>query len=385
MPQWQAMIRFDSAPSNPLYPALIEHSLDLITVLDRKGTITFHSPSVQRILGYSPLELLGTCAFDYIHPDDLPRSIAEFDRGWQTGGPTPFVDFRFKHKDGSWRVLESIGSVVRGADGVEIGVVNSRDITNHRSLEEQFRRVQQAAALGKFTAAIVHEFRNALQVILGNLDFILESETAPDILQPELQGIKRACNIATLLARQLLDFSREHVPTLQLIDVNQTIGSLSTMLQHLVGRDIIVHTQLEADDAVVLARSGAIDQILVNLASNARDAIRKHGTLKISTRNVPAAGHGDGDDIVIEVTDDGVGMSPALQGRIFEPFFTTKKQSGTGLGLSTVRGIVEQAGGRVDVRSAEGHGATISVWWPLAGVRAPALTGVVAEARRPVR
>jgi CheY-like chemotaxis protein len=157
-------------------------------------------------------------------------------------------------------------------------------------------------------------------VILGNLDFILESQTAPEILQPELQGIKRACNIATVLARQLLDFSRQHVPTLQLVDVNETIGSLGKMLQHLVGRDITVVTQLDADDAVVLARSGALDQILVNLASNARDAIRKYGTLKISTRNVPPVrptdrGGFDGRDIVIEVTDDGIGMSLASSKR----------------------------------------------------------------------
>jgi PAS domain-containing protein len=120
------MTRFDPAPSNPLYPALIENSLDLITVLDNRGTITFHSPSVERILGYSPLELLGTSAFDA----------------------------RYRPC-----VLESIGSVVEGADGVAVGIVNSRDITNHRSLQEHFRRAQQAAALGRFTASIVHEFR----------------------------------------------------------------------------------------------------------------------------------------------------------------------------------------------------------------------------------
>ena len=306
-----------------------------------------------------------------MHPDDLRRVRSEFDRAWRSPGPTPFVDYRFKHKDGSWRVLESIGNVVAGTDGVAVGIVNSRDITRHRALQEQLRRAQQAATLGRFTASIVHEFRNALQVILGNLDFILESETAPDILQPELQGIKRACNIAGLLARQLLEFSREHVPTLQLVDVNDTITGLTTMLQHLVGRDITVVTDLRADDAVVLARNGAIDQILVNLASNARDAIRGCGTLTISTRNVPPlrvadrVGGFDGRDVVIEVSDDGIGMAPALQSRIFEPFFTTKREtSGTGLGLSTVRGIAEEAGGQVDVQSAEGRGTTIAVTWP---------------------
>jgi PAS domain S-box-containing protein len=369
----EVMTRPGPAPSNPLYAALIEHSLDLITVVDSEGTITFHSPSVERILGYSPVELLGTSGFDLVHPDDVRRVREEFDRAWRSSDPTPFVDYRIRHKNGSWRVLESIGRTVAGADGVVVGIVNSRDLTNHRALEEQFRRAQQAAVLGRFTASIAHEFRNALQVILGNLDFIIESETAPDILQPELQGIKRACHTATTLTRQLLDFGSERAPALQLVDVNETIATLSTMLQHLVGRDIRVVTALEAEDAVILSRAGALDQILVNLASNARDAIQKDGTLTIATRNgQPAAStlhrRCAAGEIVIEVTDDGAGMSPALQARIFEPYFSTKRASGTGLGLSTVRGMVEEAGGQVSVRSAEGAGTTFTVTWPLAGI-----------------
>jgi PAS domain S-box-containing protein len=369
------MIRSTSvALSNPLYPALIENALDLITVLDERGTITFHSPSVQRLLGYSPLELLGCCAFDFVHPDDLTRVREEFDRAWSAGGPSPFVEYRFRHKNGSWALLESVGSVVITEDGARVGIVNSRDITSHRSLQEQMRRTQQIVTLGRFTTTIVHEFRNALQVILGNLDFILDSATAPSTLHPELYSIQRAGRMAEVLAQQLLEFTRDSRPAVELVDMHRTLQALATTVQHLVGREIVVTTQLRAEDDLVLARRGVFDQIIVNLASNARDAIGGRGRITIATRNARVApppggraGIVDNDVLILEVTDSGAGMTEEVRARVFEPFFTTKTD-GTGLGLSTVRAIVEEARGRIDVRSEVGGGTTIAIVWPLACV-----------------
>jgi PAS domain S-box-containing protein len=362
------------ALSNPLYPALIENALDLITVLDERGTITFHSPSVQRLLGYSPVELLGCCAFDFVHPDDQDRVRAEFDRAWSVSGPSPFVEYRFRHKDGSWAVLESVGRVCTTGDGTRVGIVNSRDLTSHRSLQEQMRRQQQVATLGRFTSTIVHEFRNALQVILGNLDFILESATAPPTLHPELYNIQRAGRMAEVLAQQLLEFSRDSRAAVELVDVHRTLAALATTVQHLVGREVVVSTVLRAEDDLVLARRGVLDQIVYNLASNARDAISGRGTLTITTRNARLAppplgrpGVVEDDTLIVEVTDSGAGMTDEVRAQVFEPFFTTKPE-GTGLGLSTVRAIVEEARGRVDVRSDVGGGTTIVIAWPLACV-----------------
>jgi PAS domain S-box-containing protein len=252
---------------NPLY-ALIEHSLDLIAVVDEHGTINFQSPSIERILGYSPQELIGKNAFEFIHPEDRTRVRAEFERARRVPGPTLFVEYRFLHKNESWRVLESVGSVFTTADGGEVGIVNSRDITDHRALQEQFRHAQRIATLGRLASSIVHEFQNALQVMVGNLDFILESN-APSTILPELEGIKKAGDIAMALARQLLNLASTTISSPQRLDAHTTIASLSTMLRHVVGRQIKIETSLNAGDATILARFGVLDQILVNLVTNA--------------------------------------------------------------------------------------------------------------------
>jgi len=344
------------------FPALIEHSLDLTAMLDEAGTIVYQSPSAQRILGYQPHELVGQNAFSLIHPDDRLRVREEFERAQRVPGPTPFVEYRFLHKNETWRVLESVGSAVTAADGSRIGIVNSRDITEQRALKDQVHHAQHIANVGRMAAGLVHEFHNSLQVMLLHLDFVLETNATPALV-PELDGIKRAGELAKELARQLLDISRTSGAAPQRLDVNASVACMHRVLQRLAGRSIKLETKLRATHAVVLARYGLLDQVLVNLVGNARDAIRETGTIRISTRNID-------DLLIIEVSDDGVGIPLRMQSRIFDPFFTTKSAAnGTGLGLSMVREILEEAGGRIEVSSAVGCGATFTISLPLVGSR----------------
>jgi PAS domain S-box-containing protein len=347
------------ATSQALYMALIEHSLDLIAALDDQGLITFHSPSVRRILGYEPADLVGRNVFEFIHPDDRDRVKAEFDRACRIPGPTPLLEYRFLHQNETWRVLESVGSAVPGPRGVHIGILNSRDITESRALQDRLHHVQRVATLGRMASTVVHEFHNTLLVMLLNVDQILESKVAPE-LTPQLTDMKRAAELATALARQVLDLSRPNDSRPQSSDVNAGITSMVPILQRLAGRNIRLGTSLAAQRSTVLARFGWLDQVLVNLVSNARDAILDAGSIAITTRNA-------GNLLLLEVDDDGVGIPLRMQDRIFEPFFTTKSASnGTGLGLSTVREIVEDAGGRIEVRSAVGCGTTFTLSLPVA-------------------
>ncbi len=346
-------------PEDVLYPALIEHSLDLVATLDEHGTILFQSPSARRILGYDPSELVGCNAFGLVHPDDLGRVKDAFALAWQRPGPTPFVEHRFRHKNGSWRSLESVGSAITTPDGRRIGIVNSRDITDHRALQEQLRHAQRVATLGRMASSLVHEFHNALQVIRLSVDAMLDSSPQSPFA-PDLEGMKRSADLAALLARQMLVLSRTGHSAPQPLDIHDGVAAITPILQRLVGRGIVLETRLRAQQSTVLARVGAIDQILINLVSNARDAVRAGGVIAIETCNV-------GGSVVLEVSDDGVGIPLEIQERIFEPFFTTKAASqGTGLGLSTVRDIVGEARGSIDVSSAPGRGATFILSLPVA-------------------
>ncbi len=344
---------------HPLYAALIEHSLDLTVMLDERGVMTWQSPSALRVLGYHPHELVGRNAFDLIHPDDRGRVRDVFERARRVDGPTPFIEYRFLHKNETWRVLESVGSAVLTPDGVRVGIVNSRDITEQRTLKDQMHHAQHIATMGRLATSLVHEFHNSLQVMLLHLDIVLETNESP-ALMPELDGIKRAGELAKVLARQVLDVSRASGAAPQRVNLNAAIESTTLILRRLAGRHVRLDTRLWATRADVQIRFGALDQILVNLVGNARDAIREAGSVTIATRNVE-------DRVVIEVTDTGVGIPLRLQSQIFEPFVTTKSATnGTGLGLSTVREIVEEAGGRIDVASAVGCGATFTITLPVA-------------------
>jgi two-component system cell cycle sensor histidine kinase/response regulator CckA len=353
--------------------ALIEHAIDLITFIDLRGEILLDSPSVERLLGYPPAERSGRSIFDLVHPDDLPKARAAFESAMAAKGRSPFIEIRVRHKDGRWRVFESAGSYVEDG-GVRMGLVHSRDITERKLLEAKFRHGQKLEALGRLTGSIAHDFNNLLTAILGYTEQLIETEATLPI-GVELREIKRASELASCLTRQLITFSRRTSPDVELLDVNVVLTELEGLLQPLLRKVTTFAVTTEARAAHILARKGAVEQVVMNLALNARDAMPAgEGTIAIRTWNttlpVRAGGATDGavqQYVVIDVADTGVGMSAEVVARLFEPFFTTKEPGkGTGLGLSTAYTIVHEAGGWIDVETAEGRGTTFHVYLPVA-------------------
>jgi nitrogen-specific signal transduction histidine kinase len=258
----------------------------------------------------------------------------------------------------------------------------SLDITERRRLEEQFQQSQKMDAIGRLAGGVAHDFNNLLTAILGYCELLLEAVGDKDPRRPDIIEIQKAGSRASELTRQLLAFSRKQIIEPALLDLNEIVSELRPMLSRLIGEDVHVELSLDSELAPVKADRGQIEQVLLNLVVNARDAMPKGGTLTIETHNVAidenyAAMHfavSPGPHVVLVVTDTGTGMTAEVQARLFEPFFTTKELGkGTGLGLATVHGIVARSGGNVGVYSEVGHGTSFKVYLP----RAAAADGTV--------
>ncbi len=353
---------------------LLESALDIITVLGADGCFRYQSPALQRVLGYSTEELTGRSVFDFIHPEDQKRERDAFELGLGGSNVLRSSECRFRHKDGSWRVLEVTGRVI--PDGEEDGpcaVLNVRDVTERKMLEEQLRTSQKMDAIGRLAGGIAHDFNNLLTIILGYTD-VLEAGLAHDRARAEEAiEIRKAAERAAGLTRQLLAFSRRQVFERRTINLNALLGNLEKMLQRVIGEDVALATNFDPELGNIRADSGQIEQVIMNLAVNARDAMPKGGKLTIETRGVElddvyAREHlsvRPGRYVMVAVTDTGTGMDAETKSRLFEPFFTTKEQGkGTGLGLATVYGIVKQSGGTIWVYSEPGHGTTFKVYLP---------------------
>jgi len=479
------------------FRALIENSMDLVVVMGADGRFKYSSPSVSRLVGYAPGELRGQDAFGYVHPDDVLRVQAAFGQVLQPATPAIRETFRFRHKDGSWRVLESVvtnllseptvagivtnsrditdrtsaeealrrseaefrglierapigiyraapdgrfltanpalirmlgyqwieemltldlardvcaddeacdklaealaqgeartearwkrkdGSVitvqlsvraVRGPAGEIEGVEGLvQDVTEQRSLETQFRQAQRLEAVGRLAGGVAHDFNNILTAIGGYSELLLETYGASDPRRADLEEIRAGAVRATRLTRQLLAFSRKQILQPRVLDLNEILRALDRMLRRLIGEDIKLEMALDTHLGAVRADPGQIEQVVLNLAVNARDAMPSGGRLTLETATVdldpayvrehPEASSGR--HAMLAVSDAGVGMDAETRSHLFEPFFTTKEQGkGTGLGLATVYGIVKQSGGHIWVYSEPGRGTTFKIYLP---------------------
>lgn len=352
---------------------LTEYALDLITILDADGTIRFESRSISKELGYPPEEYVGKNAFDFVHPDDAPRIMQAFLTALQTRGNTPVLSFRFRHRDGTYRILEGCGNNLLEDPAVAGIVFNSRDVTEKRRLEEQFQQSQKVQAIGQLTGGVAHDFNNILTAIIGYSDVALAHLPPESSVVGNVQEIRKAGNRAAALTRQLLAFSRKQVLQPRVLQLESVIEEMDKMLRRLLGETIDLVTHAHSDVGNVKADLGQIEQVLLNLAVNARDAMDGVGKLTIETANATVDEKSNlypselppGEYVTLSISDNGCGMTDEVKARLFEPFFTTKAQGkGTGLGLATCYGIVKQSGGHIAIYSEVDKGTTFRVYLP---------------------
>ena len=352
------------------YRSLTENSLDLVSIVRTDGTIRYASSSHKRILGYEPEELVGRNAFDLVHSEDRARvqAAARQDRGAMP------LEYRFVHLDGSFRTLESFTRDLSHLAGVGGVVVNSRDVTDRRRLEEQLHHSQRIEAMGRLAGGVAHDFNNLLMVISGHSQMLLDSMLPGDPARDDLDQVVRAADRATDLTRQLLAFSRRHTVKPALVNLNQLVQQMERMLRRVLGEHIHLLTDLAREGAFVHADPGQLEQVVLNIALNARDAMPSGGTLTLKTTSSSRPISGIGAAVVLSVSDTGTGIASDVLPHVFEPFFTTKEH-GNGLGLSTSYGIIKQAGGEIDVESTPGAGTTFRI----------SLPGVAAKTEEPVQ
>jgi len=490
-------IRRELVEREELFHLISENAADMIAVVDMQGRRLFNSLSYQKVLGYAPEELQASSAFEQIHPDDRERVQKAAEESQRTGmGKT--LEYRLRHKNGSWLVLESTSSVIRDGNGKpeklvivnrdvterkraeealrrseahfrsvvedapygiyrasipgrflqvnpalrkmlgyeqellsrelgrdifrhdgeyqrltellthteeikdmemewkkrdgapitvrcsgrrindESGVpayfeVFAEDVTEQRALEKQLRMAQKMEAVGRLSGGIAHDFNNLLGVIIGYSRLLKKALGADDALCEHAEEIEKAGQRAAALTKQLLAFSRQQVLTPAVLKLNSLVSDMEKMIQRLLGEDIEISLELNSELGSVKADQSQIEQVIMNLAVNARDAMPSGGKLKIQTGNVELdqsytwnhPGSKAGHYVLLSVTDTGTGMDAATLAHIFEPFFTTKELGkGTGLGLATVYGIVKQSNGYIWVDSAPGKGTVFQIYLP---------------------
>ncbi len=357
------------------FQTLIENTSDIITVVDTEGVIRYESPAVERLLGYKPHEMVGRSVFEFVHPEDLDRVRDVFGRAMEDpGAATRSAEFRYLHKDGSWRPLEAVGRALVEGGKIVGGVASSRDISQRKALEAQLRHSQKMETAGRLAGGVAHDFNNLLTTMLGYSDILLNRLREGDPLRQDVEEIKQSAERAAALTRQLLAFSRKQILAFSAVDLNALLSGMQKMLRRLIGEDVELAVAPAPDLGKVKADPGQIEQVVMNLAVNSRDAMPRGGRIVIRTQNVelrqpPVAGEREGfrpgPYALLSVADTGAGMTAEVMSHIFEPFFTTKEQGkGTGLGLATVYGIVKQSGGYIEVQSEPGRGTVFTLYLP---------------------
>jgi len=364
----------------------VEQSPAVVLITDLAGNIEYVNPEFTRVTGYSREEVLGEnprILKSAETPDEVYRDL------WQTitaGGEWRGV-FHNRRKDGTLFWERASISPVRDAAGVITHFIAVKeDITAQKSLEEQLQQAQKMELIGRLAGGVAHDFNNMLMVIRGHTELAME-QTGPDSpLYQDLQEIRRATKRSEDLTRQLLAFARKQTVSPVVLNLNDTLAGMLKMLQRLLGEDIELHWLPGGELWNVKIDPSQIDQLLANLAVNARDAIAGNGKLSIETANVAldehyCAGRQEcvpGHYVLLAVSDTGCGMSREVLSHIFEPFFTTKEEGkGTGLGLATVYGIVKQNNGFINVYSEPGQGTTFKIYLPRYVTQAAAATAEI--------
>ena len=343
------------AEESARYRALVENSRDVIIEIDQPGNVTYASQNRAEVLGVT--NLVGSTLSDRIWPSDREEQSALFAQMFTGDEMLSSVPVRYVGDDDVWRWIETTGRRYDSLDGNHRVVIRLRDVTAELDLLRKLQQTQKLQAVGQLAAGVAHDFNNLLTVIMGYADDITQATNSPaDAANEILRNAKRGA----ALTRQLLAFSRESAYTPRVINLSDTVKNVSGMLKRLIGEQTLVQLDLADDLPNVEADPQLLEQAIINLVVNARDASPTGAIVKIRTGLVA-----DGGAVFVEVADSGTGMSPDIAERAFDPFFTTKDiGSGTGLGLAMVHGAVEQMGGRTKLETTEGEGTSVMIQLP---------------------
>ncbi|MGH9494942.1 MAG: PAS domain S-box protein [Candidatus Sulfotelmatobacter sp.] len=359
--------------SEARYRSLVQSSVYGIYRSSLEGRFLDVNLALITMLGYESAEemlLLDPEKDVFAQPQEHARVIEDFRRSGRLDG----IEVKWKRKDGNVITVRISGRAVSSADEpADVLEAIAEDVTERRALEDQFRQAQKMEAVGRLAGGVAHDFNNLLMVVSGYAEVILAQLPLDHPLHEKGQAIQQAADRATTLTRQLLAFSRKQLLELKVVDVNAIVQDMERLVRPLIGENVELITTLSPEAAHTRADAGQLEQVLMNLVVNAKDAMPAGGKLIIQTQNIVVdETHRPeqqfirpGNYVTLSVSDTGTGMDKETQSRIFEPFFTTKeKGKGTGLGLSTVYGIVKQSGGYVMVQSEQGRGTAFHIYLP---------------------
>jgi PAS domain S-box-containing protein len=371
--------------SEERFRSLIQSSSDIIVIMDEKGLITYETPSVERVLGYKPGDLIGKTPVDHIHPDDLDKVMSALDEVYKANNPGTPTEFRFCRADSTWIYLEAIGKNLLDFPGINGVVITARDITDRKKSEEEriemerrLLHAQKLESLGVMAGGIAHDFNNLLMAILGNLDLALLDLSPVSRPRPFIDQALKAARRAADLTNQMLAYSGKGRFDLKVFDMSELVEEMARLLKASISKTVTLNLQMARDLQPIMADPGQIQQIVMNLIVNASEAIGDQtGIVTITTgmqecdekylmqsrlKEKPPPGM----YVFFEVKDTGCGMDGQTQERLFDPFFTTKF-TGRGLGMAAALGIVSGHRGAIVVESEPGRGTRIRVLFPASG------------------
>jgi PAS domain S-box-containing protein len=353
--------------------AAVDQAAEMIVMMDRAGKITYANPAFTRMTGFAAADAIGRDAQflreGTANPGLLAEARATWERGQVWGGR-----LRYRRRDGSTVDVDLTVSPLRDGSGAVVGSIEvARDISRETALEAQLAEAQRMEAVGRLAGGIAHDFNNILTAISGFGQLASAQVASGSPVAEDIAEIRKASDRAAALTRALLAFSRRQVMQPSVLRLNEVVSDVSPMLARVIGEDVELVIRSAPELTCTLADRGQLEQVVMNLVVNARDAMPDGGRLTIETANVDLdaeyvrthVGAAAGPHVMLAVSDTGVGMTTEVMEHAFEPFFTTKSHDkGTGLGLSTVIGIVQQSGGTIDVHSEPGLGTAFKIYLP---------------------
>jgi PAS domain S-box-containing protein len=366
----QKQIEEERRQTLEMLESLIRTTPAAIQVRDRQGRVLIWNRGAERIFGWTAAEVIGKTP-PYLTPEAM-ESFNHYCRRVFSGETIENVELQRVRKDGSMRTLTLTASPLHDRNGNIAGLTAIfADITEARQLQRQLLQSQRMESVGRLAGGVAHDFNNILAIISGYSEGLIRRLNGDDALAEHVRQIEQAAERGAALTQQLLTFSRGQAVKLQPLDLNEVITNVFQMLRRLITSEITIEHRPGKDLGLIRADPGQIEQVLVNLTLNARDAMHGRGRIVIETTNItpadttPPSPQANRPCVRLSVTDDGHGMDEQARARIFEPFFTTKERTGTGLGLWIVYGIVEHCGGAISVESQAGQGTTFNLFFPV--------------------